>query len=140
MAQFDKTSKGYFDGSMPREVLEYYLAHAASGQWLYSSESLDDDIRVILKMGLKFIGRATGIWKGEMPEEEHFALAKKSADKVHAADPEVILQACIFEALYREDVEQHKIPAFVFDAFGLGLVAFREPVCVKVCIKSRIHH
>ena len=132
MEQFDRTSEGYFDGSMPRKVLEYYLAHAASGQWLYSSESLDDDIRVILKMGLKFIGRATGIWKAEMPDEEHFALAKKSADKVHAADPEVILQACIFEALYREDVENVTIPAFVFEAFGLPFEdrCFKYDECV----------
>ena len=112
-------SQGYFDGSMPRNVLEYYLSHAASGQWLFSSETLDDDIRVIVKTGLKFIGRAAGIWKGDGDEEGHFARAKKAADKVHAADPEVILQACIFEALYREDVEHVRIPAFVFEAFGL---------------------
>ena len=112
-------SQGYFDGSMPRKVLEYYLSHAASGQWLFSSDTLDDDIRVIVKTGLKFIGRAAGIWKGDGDEEGHFARAKLCADKVHAADPEVILQACIFEALYREDVEHVRIPAFVFEAFGL---------------------
>ena len=112
-------SKGYFDGSMPREVLEYYLAHAATAQWIYMSDTLDDDIRVILKTGIKFLGRASGIWKGEMPEEEHFERSKLAADKIHAADPEIILQACIFEALYREDVENVKVPAFVFEAFDL---------------------
>lgn len=112
-------SKGDFDGSMPREVLEYYLSRAASAQWIYSSDTLDDDIRVIKKTGLKFLGRAAGIWKGDRPEEEHFALAKASADRIHAADPEVILQACIFEALYREDVENVPVPAWVFEAFGL---------------------
>ena len=112
-------ANGYFDGSMPRSVLEYYLAHAASAQWIYLSETLDDDIRVILKTGLKFLGRAAGIWKGCMPEEAHFARAKQVADKIHAADPEVILQACIFEALYREDVEPVPVPAWVFEAFGL---------------------
>ena len=112
-------SQGYFDGAMPRKVLEYYLSHAASGQWLFSSDTLDDDIRVIVKTGLKFIGRAAGIWKGDGDEEGHFARAKLCADKVHAADPEVILQACIFEALYRDDVEHVKVPTFVFQAFGL---------------------
>lgn len=111
-------SKGYFDGSMPRETLEYYLAHAASAQWISESETLDDDIRVILKTGLKFLGRAAGIWKGSRPEEDHFALVKQSADRIHAADPEIILQACIFEALYREDVEPVPVPAWVFEAFG----------------------
>ncbi|MBQ7598777.1 MAG: hypothetical protein IJU56_09385 [Clostridia bacterium] len=112
-------SKGYFDGSMPRKVLEYYLSHAASAQWISMSDTLDDDIRVVLKTGLKFLGRAAGIWKGDMPEEAHFAKVKAAADKIHAADPEIILQACIFEALYREDVEPVPVPAWVFEAFGL---------------------
>ena len=112
-------NKGYFDGSMPRKVLEYYLSHAASAQWISMSDTLDDDIRVILKTGLKFLGRAAGIWKGDMPEEAHFAKVKAAADKIHAADPEIILQACIFEAIYREDVENVPVPAWVFEAFGL---------------------
>ena len=112
-------SKGYFDGSMPREVLEYYLSHASTAQWIYSSRTLDDDIRAIVNAGVKFLGRASGIWKGEMPEEEHFEKSRLAAEKIHAADPEIILQACIFEALYREDVEPVKVPKFVFDAFGL---------------------
>ena len=62
-------SQGYFDGSMPRRVLEYYLAHAASAQWISQSETLDDDIRVILKTGLKFLGRAAGIWRDDGDEE-----------------------------------------------------------------------
>ncbi len=112
-------SKGYFDGSMPREVLEYYLSRASSAQWIFSSDTLDDDIRAITNAGVKFLGRASGIWKADRPEEEHFKLAKESADKIHEADPEIILQACIFEALYREDVEYVKVPRFVFEAFGL---------------------
>ncbi len=112
-------SKGTFDGSMPREVLEYYLSHASSAQWIYNSNTLDDDIRAIVNAGVKFLGRAAGIWKGDMPDEEHFELARRCAEKIHAADPEIILQACIFEALYREDVEGVKIPEFVFEAFGL---------------------
>ena len=112
-------SEGCFDGSMPRKVLEYYLSHAATAQWIYMSDTLDDDIRVMLKAGIKFLGRASGIWKGEMPEEEHFERSRAAAEKIHGADPEIILQACIFEALYREDVECVKVPRFVFDAFGL---------------------
>ncbi|MBQ7638241.1 MAG: hypothetical protein IJS90_05010 [Clostridia bacterium] len=111
-------TKGYFDGSMPREVLEYYLSRAVSAQWITMSDTLDDDIRVILKTGIKFLGRAAGIWKADLPDEEHFRRVKAAADKIHAADPEVILQACIFEAMYREDVEYIKIPDWVFTAFG----------------------
>ena len=112
-------ANGYFDGSMPREVLEYYLSHAVSAQWITLSDTLDDDIRVILKTGVKFLGRAAGIWKGDGQEEAHFEKVRAAADKIHAADPEVILQACIFEAIYREDVETVPVPAWVFEAFGL---------------------
>ena len=55
---------GYFDGTMPRHVLEYYLSRAASAQWISMSDTLEDDIRVILKTGLKFLGRAAGIAAG----------------------------------------------------------------------------
>ncbi len=125
-------NEGYFDGSMPRPVLEYYLSHAASAQWISMSDTLDDDIRVILKTGLKFLGRAAGIWKGDMPEEAHFARVKEAADRIHAADPEVILQACIFEAIYREDVENVPVPAWVFEAFGLPAEErnFRYDACL----------
>ena len=112
-------NKGYFDTYMPREVLEYYLAHASTAQWLFLSNTLDDDIRAIVNAGIKFLGRASGIWKGEMPEEEHFKKTMELGRKVHEADSEIILQACIFEALYREDVENVRIPRFVFDAFSL---------------------
>ena len=114
-----QNSPFYFDTTMPREVLDRYLSRAATAQWIYLSDTLDDDIRVILKAGIKFLGRASGIWKAEMPDEQHFELSRKAAEKIHAADPEIILQACIFEAIYREDMESVKIPAFVFEAFGL---------------------
>ncbi len=124
--------KGYFDGSMPREVLEYYLSHAVSAQWITASDTLDDDIRVILKTGVKFLGRAAGIWKGDLPEEAHFARVKAAADKIHAADPEVILQACLFEVVYKEDLDHVPVPAWVFEAFGLPVETrnFRHEACL----------
>ncbi len=112
-------NKGYFDGSMPRKTLEYYLAHAATAQSIYLSDTLDDDIRVILKTGIKFIGRASGIWKGEASDSKHFEASRLAAEKIHAADSEIILQACIFEYIYREDLVTVKIPAYVFKAFSL---------------------
>ena len=65
-------NKGYFDTTMPRSVLEYYLSHASTAQWLYLSNTLDDDIRAIVNAGVKFLGRASGIWKGEMPKLKVF--------------------------------------------------------------------
>lgn len=108
-----------FDKTISDETLRYYLAHAATAQWIYLSDTLDDDIRVIKKAGIKFLGRASGIWKAEMPDAVHFAKSKEAADRIHAADSEIILQACIFEYVYREDLESTPVPAFAFEAFGL---------------------
>lgn len=112
-------SPAYFDTVMPRDVLDYYLSHAVTAQWIYLSSELDDDIRVIKKAGIKFLGRASGIWKAEMPDKKHFELSKLAADRIHEADPEIILQACIFEWIYRDDLESTEVPAYVFEAFGL---------------------
>ena len=51
-------SQGTFDGSMPRNVLEYYLAHAASAQWISQSETLDDDIRERSAKGIECLVKA----------------------------------------------------------------------------------
>ena len=91
-------TNGYFDGSMPRSVLEYYLSHAASAQWITQSETLEDDIRVILKTGIKFLGRAAGIWKGNGDEEGHFARVKAAADRVTLSNNEDGIAAAL-EAL-----------------------------------------
>lgn len=125
-------TKGYFDGEMPRDVLEYYLSHAASAQWITMSDTLEDDIRVILKTGIKFLGRAAGIWKADLPEETHFERVRRAAEKIHAADPEVILQACLFEVVYREDLDTVPVPAWVFEAFGLPVETrnFRHGDCL----------
>lgn len=80
-----------FDGNISREVLENYLSRSVTAAGLYESKTLEDDLRAIREMGVKFLGRASGIWYMTMDDEEHFRLSKELADKVHAQDPEVIL-------------------------------------------------
>lgn len=108
-----------FDTTISQQVLRNYLAHATSAQWICFSDTLDDDIRVMKKLGIKFLGRSTGIWKMDTPDEEHFRITKQSIEKIHAADPDIICQACIFEYINREDMSSVKVPARVFEAFGL---------------------
>jgi len=105
-----------FDGNMSREVLESYLSRAVTG-CLHGSETLQDDLRVIKRLGVKFIGRASGVWGATGNDEKHFVEAKALADAVHAVDPEVILQAAIFEYI-TPLMNVEKIPAYVFEAFG----------------------
>ncbi len=106
-----------FDTTISLEVLKNYLSRSVTAGDLYKSDTLKDDLRVLLDLGVKFIGRASGIWFMTMEDEEHFALSKALCDKVHKKDPEIILQACVFEAIFNE-LNAVKIPAYVFEAFG----------------------
>ena len=45
-----------FDGKIEKEVLENYLSRCATAAGLYQSETLSDDLRVIKKLGIKFLG------------------------------------------------------------------------------------
>jgi hypothetical protein len=107
-----------FDTTISREVLENYLSRSVTAAGLYESATLKDDLRAIQEMGVKFLGRASGIWFMTMNDEEHFRLSQELAQKVHAQDPEVILQSCVFEWVV-ERVSEVKIPAYVFEAFHL---------------------
>ena len=64
-----------FDGKISREVLENYLSRSVTAAGLFESETLEDDLRAIKEMGVKFLGRASGIWYMVMDDEEHFQRA-----------------------------------------------------------------
>ena len=106
-----------FDATISRPVLENYLKRACSAAWLMRSTTLKDDLRVIARLGLKFIGRAAAIWTPDPDDEEHFAAARLLAQRVHAQDSEIILQACVFEIVYRM-VDSFPVPAYVLEDFG----------------------
>lgn len=106
-----------FDGNMSREVLESYLSRAVTASSLFETDTLEDDLRAIDRLGVKFIGRASGIWYMSEDDDTHFAKSKALADIVHAQDPEIILQACVFE-IVTMGMNTQKIPAYVFEAFG----------------------
>ena len=106
-----------FDGNMSREVLESYLSRAVTAAFLIDSTTLEDDLRVIARLGVKFLGRASGVWGATGNDELHFARSKALADRVHEQDPEIILQACVFEYI-TPMMDCEKIPAYVFEAFG----------------------
>lgn len=107
-----------FDGNIEKEVLENYLSRAVTAAGLYESGTLEDDLRAIARLGVKFLGRASGIWYMTENDEEHFARSRALAERVHEQDPEIILQACVFEMI-TEKIEEVEIPAYVQEAFGL---------------------
>jgi hypothetical protein len=67
--------------------------------------------------GAKFAGRTVYLWGGESRLPKRLEVARQNAPKVHTADPEMILQACVFE-IVSKDVEKLSVPAWVFEAFG----------------------
>lgn len=108
-----------FDGNISEEVLTNYLSRSVTAAGLIESKTMEDDIRAILHIGAKFLGRASGIWYMTMEDEKHFEMSKALADRIHQKDKDIILQACIFEWVVR-GAERVKIPARVFEAFGLA--------------------
>jgi hypothetical protein len=125
---FDKNSPYYFDGTISRQTLENYLDRSVTmGYFLvpgtpegYQFPYRDDDVRMIKNMGAKFIGRAIYRWSEEskLNDPAFLEYAKKLVDRVHAFDPEVIFQGCLFESV-TADVNNLKIPAWVFTDFDL---------------------
>src|SRR3977135_2906291 len=87
-----------FDSTISREVLENYLSRAISMEGLLNGRGdLDDNIRMLKSTGAKFIGRGLCLWGGEANLLRNLERAKQQIPRVHAADPEMVLQACVFE-------------------------------------------
>src|SRR5947209_14255800 len=79
---------------------------------------LGDNLRMLKDTGAKFIGRALCLWGGEADLPRNLERAKGQVPRVHAADPEMVLQACIFE-IVTEQVERVPVPEWAFTALGL---------------------
>ncbi|MFZ5453806.1 MAG: hypothetical protein ACOZF2_18285 [Thermodesulfobacteriota bacterium] len=110
----------FFKGSISRKVLENYLSRSITFyDLLEGSGNFDDHLRLIDNIGAKFIGRALFIWGEELKLEEMLTRAAPSVARVHAHDPEIIMQAGIFE-IVSEEVNQLPVPAWLFEEFGLA--------------------
>ena len=68
-------------------------------------------------MGAKFIGRSLCLWGGERHLLRNLETAKRQIPSVVRADPEMVLEACIFEIVTTE-VEQVAVPEWAFAALG----------------------
>jgi hypothetical protein len=107
-----------FDSTISRAVLENYLARSITMEGLLNGRGdLDDNIRMLKSIGAKFIGRSLCLWGGEASLPRNLERAKEQLPKVHQADPEMILQACIFEIVTTQ-ADQVPVPGWVFAALG----------------------
>ncbi len=107
-----------FDGAISREVLENYLSRSITMEGLLNGRGdLDDNIRMLKSTGAKFIGRALCLWGGEANLLRNLQRAKEQIPKVLAADPDMVLQSCIFEIVTTQ-VDQVPVPDWAFTALG----------------------
>ncbi|MBE6770257.1 MAG: hypothetical protein E7548_05835 [Ruminococcaceae bacterium] len=112
-------SKYYFDGSIGLDTLNNYLNRVSTYCQFFQPEESDElVIESIVGIGAKYIQRAACMWSPSRWEYAIEGQIKKRMDKIHALDPEIIFEACIFECVDNR-VEQIAIPKETFEAFGV---------------------
>jgi len=124
----DKPSYKIENGIITEEVLNNYLDKSITEAEYLNSEGYssdyywgnDDDTRMLLNIGAKFIGRAMYTWGREarFTKDDWFNKAKAKVDALQAVDPDIIFQAALFEIVTTQ-VNKVPIPEWVFTAFGL---------------------
>jgi hypothetical protein len=74
---------------------------------------------MLKNIGAKFAGRTISLWGGEprINAPEFLAQGKKMAERIHANDPDIVLQAAVFE-IVTEGVGEIPVPEWVFREFG----------------------
>lgn len=114
-----------FNREISREVLNNYLSRAVTHASLLDNtdagkpddRSFREDLSMLLREGAKFIGRAAYVWS-TLDADEHWRLCRERAELCHQADPEMVLQCCVFECVYKSFCESIAVPEWVFKAFG----------------------
>jgi hypothetical protein len=90
----------HFDRTISREVLENYLARSISVEGVFNGRGdLDDNIRMLKGLGVKYAGRSLCLWGAENNFLANMERARKQVPKAIAADPEMVLEACVFETV-----------------------------------------
>jgi hypothetical protein len=117
-APVEPSGKYQFDGTISREVLENFLARSISVEGVFNGKGdLDDNLRILKSLGVKYAGRSLCLWGAENNFLANLERAKKEVPKAIAADPEMVLEACVFETVGPR-VEQIAVPDWVFTPFG----------------------
>lgn len=147
-----RASKAYrFNERISRTVLEHYLDRAVTAGYFLLPEEVegykfpyrDDDERMVLNVGAKFVGRAVYVWGREssLMDPAFLGCARERAARLHAVDPDIIFQGCLFEFVSR-DVNNVPVPDWVFRAFGLPVEQrnFRSADMVKrLDVRTPVH-
>ena len=110
-----------FKGTISREVLCNYLSRAICMEGLLNGRGdLNDNIRMLRSVGAKHIARSICLWGGEANLLANFERARQQMPMVRAIDPDLIVEACIFEIVTPE-VEQVPVPDWAFTSLELPI-------------------
>ena len=104
-----------FNGKISERVLNNYLARAIT--YTITEDNKADTARAILNVGAKYICRTVADWYPSTTHEAKLHEYTAIMDQIHAVDPDIIFEACIFETCGPE-MNNIKIPDWVFKAFG----------------------
>lgn len=123
-----------FDSTISKSVLENYLNRSIHYTELLHddlSQAVDkrgvdprDNIRALLNMGAKYVGRSIMNWGFEEDLTQYATWlknAKRMIDTLHSVDPEMILEAAEFEIIDTQ-LQVLAVPATVFQTFGQTVV------------------
>ena len=113
----------HFHGAISEQVLCNYLRRSITiscepGHELHPVTAAHIK-SFILNIGAKYICRACTHWRPGENNLAAYAGQRAFIEDVHATDPDVVFEACIFECVGPE-VESLPVPAWVFEAFGLA--------------------
>ena len=107
-----------FDGKISRQVLENYLSRSICIEGMLNGRGpLSDDIRMLTNCGAKYVARALCLWGAENDFLANLKRAKNETAQVVAADPEIVLEGCVFETVGPK-VSQIAIPDWVLKGLG----------------------
>ena len=107
-----------FRSAISEKVLKNYLSRAMTLSFIsVPSFREESEIRMIINTGAKYISRAIIPWQAETDYSSSIDGYKAKIDKLHSIDPDMILEACIFETVHTS-CELVPIPSWVFQAFG----------------------
>ena len=104
-----------FYGSVSPDVLSNYLDRSLTYHVVDGGEYGAKD--VIRQTNAKYFARALCHWEPSIYDVNRFETYKKNIAEIHQMDPEIILEACIFETCGPK-MNEIPIPDWVFEKFG----------------------
>ena len=112
----------YFQDAITQEVLCNYLSRAVTisleNSFVPNSRNSTHVSKFILDTGAKYICRAATCWSPGPEDYETYSGQMSFIKSVHAKDPDVVFEACVFECISTK-VNDIPVPAWVLEAFDL---------------------